>query len=188
MKALTTLLQNLSKTALVMLALVCAVAAQAQDESAAAIDTENEVLSPEQLQERLSQDLIKRAFDWSEMKIIPSKLTLEIGDIGVIYIRNKSSQSRDFRILAEDPKDGDSDMRKYLRFGPRSFRLEPEQTQVIKLIAKTPPDDVEKWRQRFSIQLLPFVEDKEAVPEEEGKLSFRLSGIYAVSIPVDVIR
>lgn len=186
--AFTELLQNIFKTTIVAAILAGAVTALAQDDSTAPAALIGEVLSPQQVQEQLSENLINRAFGWSEMVLIPAKLTIRIGDIGTMYVRNRSSEARDFRILIEEPKDSAPDMRKYMRFGPRSFRLQPEETQVIKLIAKSPPDDVEEWRQRFSVQLLPFIKDRESSEEGQEELSFRLSGIYAVSLPVDVIH
>lgn len=171
---------------LILLAFAATGGAHAQESG----DLTGEVLSSQEAQEKIAEDLINRAFGWSEMFIVPGKLTMSVGTVATIYVRNKSSDPRDFRIIKEEPKEeGEADMRQYIRFGPRSFRLQPEQTQVVKLIARKPPEDIEpKWRQRFSVQLLPLVEDREEDEElEEGQVSFRVRGIYAVSMPVDVI-
>ena len=162
-------------------------AASAQTDSVAEpLDSElGEKISPEEFQKRFDEAELKRAFGLSDMMVLPAKLALNIGRGGSLYVRNRSSHARDFRVIATELGDNEDyeDARDYSRYGPRQFTLAPEETQVVRIFARRPPDSEKQYRLRLSVRLLPVAR---VLPEiGEGEIRTQFSAIYAVSIPVD---
>ena len=117
--------------------------------------------------------------------ILPAKLTVAIGRGESLYVRNRSSHARDFRIVATDLGDDEDyeNARDFARYGPRQFTLAPEETQIVRIFARRPPDGEKEYRLRLSVRLLPVAR---VLPEVgEGEIRTQFSAIYAVSIPVD---
>ena len=162
-------------------------AASAQTDSAAETpDSElGETISPEEFQKRFDKAQLDRAFGLSDMMILPAKLTVAIGRGESLYVRNRSSHARDFRIVATDLGDDEDyeNARDFARYGPRQFTLAPEETQIVRIFARRPPDGEKEYRLRLSVRLLPVAR---VLPEvAEGEIRTQFSAIYAVSIPVD---
>ena len=123
------------------------------------------------------------------MLIAPSKLTLSGGSVGAIYVVNRSPRPRDFRAIGVELGDGDDEYRnggELLRFGPRQFSLAPEESQLLRITARrTNNQSNAPLRARIKISILPEVRPREE-PIAEDKFSLSISGIYAVSVPIDI--
>lgn len=175
--------------ALAVAGLSSAADAQTDPAAAEAADIEaGETLSPEEFQEKFSQDALDRAFGLSEMLILPAKLSVVIGRGDSLYVRNQSSEARDFRVIVADLGEHEDyeDARDYVRYGPRQFTLKPEETQIVRLFARRPPQDGKPHRLRLAVQLLPLTLPVLETDTDQIRTSF--SAIYAVSVPIDLIN
>lgn len=166
----------------------CAAAAAGAQENAAEAEkpaAAGEKITAGTLRKRIGGDALSRAFGWSDMLIVPAKLSVRAGRTEVLYVQNRSNVARDFRIvLAPDKKENAGALPK-VRYGPRQFSLLPEEVQTVRIVARTP--EGEPARARLNIRLLPPVEPApdDGEEEEEG-VSISFAGIYEVSVPVDV--
>ena len=126
------------------------------------------------------------------MFVAPAKLTLSAGAVAELYVVNQSRRVRDFRVVVSPLTERDADFvdgGERLRFGPRQFSLPPDQTMAVRFTAKSADDGIDApQRARIKVRILPEVKPQDdANPLTSGQLGFRFLGIYAISVPIDII-
>ena len=143
-----------------------------------------ETISPEEFQKRFDKAQLDRAFGLSDMMILPAKLTVAIGRANLCMSQPLVARARFSHRRHGFGDDEDyENARDFARYGPRQFTLAPEETQIVRIFARRPPDGEKEYRLRLSVRLLPVAR---VLPEVgEGEIRTQFSAIYAVSIPVD---
>ena len=145
---------------------------------------------PEAVEKITGGEMIKRvggkaladAFGWGDMLIVPSKLEARANRTANLYVQNRFNTTRDFRVVyAPDGEEARPDV----RYGPRQFSLQPGQVQIVRILARAPENNA-PFRVRLNVQMLPMVQPQQTGKLGGEKLSVRLSGVYGISVPVDI--
>ena len=132
--------------------------------------------------------------------VAPSRVVVPPKEnIAVVNVSNRSSEARRYDITVVDQvmtEEGmtrrvetfDYSAKRFLRFQPKRFTLEPGQRQVIRIMAKRPQDIAAgDYHSHILFREVPLsLVDKKQVEKQatDGKTQFEIKTLYGVAIPV----